>query len=359
MEIILAVMLLEDLIRERVYPVGTPVYKYELNGINLHRINKVHNLSDSTVTNPITYDSYTVKLDTSELINSNNDDRSDNVGFHQLYPTTTKSTGGYKIRASQNMPFEIATPQIQTLTVSGTNVTAEMRTLTSQSISGNEIPYVDAGYEPVTINESNYFETPRMVASKVNEDAKLTNIPGAKSLNLRMSLTTTDTRVSPVIDSQRVSAILTSNRVNNPISDYVTDPRVNTLTEDPHAFQYISKEINLENPASSLKILVNAHVNLDNDIRAFYAISDKVGFNPIFEPFPGFDNLDRRGRVINSALNSGRSDKSVPKPNFLNLLRESNCSIVNLHLVLMISPHLDHIRLKLLCHQPIKFMFQE
>ena len=214
------------------------------------------------------------------------------------------------------MPFEIATPQIQTLTVSGTNVTAEMRTLTSQSISGSEIPYVDAGYEPVTINESNYFETPRMVASKVNEDAKLTNIPGAKSLNLRMSLTTTDTRVSPVIDSQRVSAILTSNRVNNPISDYVTDPRVNTLTEDPHAFQYISKEINLENPASSLKILVNAHINLDNDIRAFYAISDKVGFNPIFQPFPGFDNLDRRGRVINSALNSGRSDKSVPKANF-------------------------------------------
>ena len=55
-----------------------------------------------------------------------------------------------------------------------------MRTLTSQSIR-DEIPYVDAGYEPVTINESNYFETPRMVASKVNEDAKLTNIPGAKS----------------------------------------------------------------------------------------------------------------------------------------------------------------------------------
>jgi len=299
-----------------VYPVGTPVYKYELNGINLHRINKIHDLSDSTVTNSITYDSYTIKLDTSELINSNNDDRSDNIGFHQLYPTTTKSTGGYKIKASQNMPFEIITPQIQTLTVSGTNVTAELRTLTSQSISGAEIPYVDAGYEPVTINESNYFQTPRMVASKVNEDAKITNIPGGKSLNLRMFLTTTDTRVSPVVDSQRVSAILTSNRINNPISDYITDPRVNTLTEDPHAFQYISKEINLENPASSLKILVNAHINLDNDIRAFYAISDRVGFNPIFEQFPGYDNLDRRGRIINTALNSGKPDKRVPKVSF-------------------------------------------
>ena len=36
------------------YPVGTPVYKYELGGVNLARINKVHDLSDVTVTDPIT-----------------------------------------------------------------------------------------------------------------------------------------------------------------------------------------------------------------------------------------------------------------------------------------------------------------
>ena len=50
-----------------------------------------------------------------------------------------------------------------------------------------------------------------MIASKVNEDAKLLNTTGQKSMNMRLLMNTTDTRVSPVIDGQRVSAVLTSN----------------------------------------------------------------------------------------------------------------------------------------------------
>jgi hypothetical protein len=214
------------------------------------------------------------------------------------------------------MPFEVITPSVQNITVRGTNLTAQVRTTTSQSISGNEIPFVNAGFEPVALNKSNYLETPRMICSKVNESAKLTNIPGNKSMNLRLFLSTTDSRVSPVIDSQRVSTILTSNRVNSVITDYATDSRVNGIFTDPTACQYISKEITLENPASSIKILVSAHINENNDIRAFYAINDKQGFNPIFEPFPGYANLDARGQVISQENSDGRSDIFVPKSNY-------------------------------------------
>ena len=298
------------------YPVGTPVYKYELNGVSLARINKTHDLSDVTVSNPITFDSYHIKLDMSEKFNPNNDDRSDDSGYPKLYLNQTKSSGGYNIKASQNMPFEVITPSVQNITVRGTNLTAQVRTTTSQSISGNEIPFVNAGFEPVALNKSNYLETPRMICSKVNESAKLTNIPGNKSMNLRLFLSTTDSRVSPVIDSQRVSTILTSNRVNSVITDYATDSRVNGIFTDPTACQYISKEITLENPASSIKILVSAHINENNDIRAFYAINDKQGFNPIFEPFPGYANLDARGQVISQENSDGRSDIFVPKSNY-------------------------------------------
>lgn len=45
------------------YPAGTPVYKYELGGVSLRRINKTHNLENVTVANPITFDSYNIKLD--------------------------------------------------------------------------------------------------------------------------------------------------------------------------------------------------------------------------------------------------------------------------------------------------------
>ena len=59
------------------YPTGTPVYKYELGGVCLHRINKTHTLSDVSIGSSITFDSYNIKLDMSEKFNVNNDDRSD------------------------------------------------------------------------------------------------------------------------------------------------------------------------------------------------------------------------------------------------------------------------------------------
>ena len=296
------------------YPVGTPIYKYELGGINLKRINKIHNLNDVTIDDPITFDSYHIKLNM-EALNINNDDRSNNSGFPALYINQTKSAGGYNIKASQNMPFEIITPMVQNITVRGTNISAELRTITGKSISGTEIPYVNNGFEQIAINETNYLNSPRLVASKVNEDNKLATLPGAKSLNMRLLLNTVDTRVSPVIDAQRVSAIFTSNRVNSVISNYATDSRVNSIDSDPTACQYISKEIILENSASSIKILVSAHINLKCDIRAFYAISENPGFNPIFIPFPGYSNLDARGQIISEENNNGESDTFITKTN--------------------------------------------
>ena len=298
------------------YAAGTPVYKYELGGVNLSRINKTHTLSDvSIVTDPIGYDHYYVKLDMSTKFNVNNDDRSNNVGFKKLFLNSTKSSGGYKTRATQNMPFEIITPLIGNVTVQGTSIESQIRTITSRSLSGAEIPFIDDGFEAVALNQTNYLDSPRMIASKVNEDLKLTNIAGNKSLQLSLTLSTTDTRISPVIDGQRKSVITTSNRVNAPIKNYATDPRVNDVFGDPTACQYISKEITLENPGTSIKLLLGAHIHLNSDIRAFYSVSDKQGFKPIFVPFPGWKNLNSRGDVIDASKNDGQSDKFVTKTN--------------------------------------------
>ena len=106
-----------------------------------------------------------------------------------------------------------------------------------------------------------------------------------------MFLGTTNSLVSPQIDLERCSLETFSNRINSEITNYATDPRVNTLFEDPNACQYISKEITLENPASSIRIMLDAHVNQVSDIRAFYSTSGDPGFEPIFTPFPGFANI--------------------------------------------------------------------
>ena len=154
-----------------------------------------------------------------------------------------------------------------------------------------------------------------MIASKVNEDAKLTTIPGNKSMQMRLFLNTVDSRLTPVVDSQRVNTIVTSNRVNSIIDNYATDERANSVLNDPTACRYIPKEITLENNATSLKIIVDAHIHQDADIRAFYAISDRTGFEPIFIPFPGFKNINQRGEIIQAENSDGRPDKIVPKDN--------------------------------------------
>ena len=300
------------------YPTGTLVYKYEINGISLRRINKTHNISNVSISDPINIDKYNVKIDTS----SDGIDRSVGTSYPILYANETKTTGGYNIRSSQNMPYEIVTPLVHNVTVKGTNIVASLRTVTGKSMSGNEVPFLDNGFESVSINKANYLDTPRIICSRVNELNKLQDLPGNRSFNLSLQLDTLDSRISPVIDTQRVSTVLTSNRVNKIITNYASDNRVNSIIEDPTAFQYISKEISLESGASSIKILVNAHVNKYSDIRAFYAISENKNFDPIYTPFPGYTNLNDRKQVVNPEDNNGLPDVYIPVSDFIGVSGE-------------------------------------
>ena len=241
--------------------------------------------------------------------------RNTDVGNPALYIGSTKSAGGNKVRATQNMPFEVITPMIQNVTVPTTSLTAEVSTVTSKSIDGNEIPYIQTAAQDITLNTTNYLDSPRIIASKINEDTFLTNIEGNKSMNMTVFLNTTNTMVSPIIDGQRKNVILTSNRVNNPITNYATDSRINTVEEDPTACQYISREMILENSATSIKVLLSAHIDIDADIRVLYSINNTEGLDPIFTPFPGYTNLNYKGEVISQADNNGLSDKLVTKSN--------------------------------------------
>ena len=139
---------------------GASVYKYENSGVSLRRINKLHSLTSADVTNAIGFDHYNLKLD----MTADGTTRDGTGGWGKRYLSSTKSTGGKQINATQNIPFETITPMVQNLTVRGTTVTGEMRTITGQSMSGSEIPWIDNGYEPVALNDSNYMDTPRSVS---------------------------------------------------------------------------------------------------------------------------------------------------------------------------------------------------
>ena len=305
----------------REYPVGTPITKYELGGISLRRINKDHHLNDvatpvNAMKENITFDSYNVKLDMGPVGGIG---RSTSESFRKLYIDSSKTTGGANIHATQNMQYEIISPMIQNVTVPGTNISASIRSTSGTSVNdgagtGTDLSFINQGDESVTLNKTNYLDSPRIIASRINETKQpgMTDLIGNRSFAMELTLQTSDSRLTPVIDGQRMSAVLTTNRINTPVKNYLTDKRVNQLNNDPTACQYISKENTLENSATSIKIILSAHVNEFSDLRAFYAISETENFEPIFTPFPGYDNLNDRGQIIALSDSSGRPDSKVP-----------------------------------------------
>ena len=290
------------------YSVGTEVRKYELAGVSLRRINKEHSLTTVTVSDPLDLDFYNIKLDMS----TSGIDRSTGSSFPKLYLNQTKSTGGSKVNASQNIIYEIIKPVVQTMNLRGTNISSSIRTVTAHTVPGGENANLDSGFENISLHKTNYLTSPRMIASKVNETNDLTTLPGKKSFTMNMNISTSDSRVSPVIDLDRVSVIISSNRINRPITNYSTDKRISTLKEDPSAFVYATKSISLEVPANAIKVLFSGYLNQYNDIRVLYAIQEDSSIEPVYYPFPGYTNIATDG-TIDITNSNGLPDVNVPK----------------------------------------------
>ena len=280
----------------KTHEIDTPVQKYELSGVSLRKINTEHQLTNATssIQDNITLDSYVVKLTGSTVF------------------TKDKNGGGDRGRASANIQFESLEPNIAHSLPEGTSIDATVRTTAATSVSGNETSFTDKGYSPVSLVGETTFPEPRMVASKVNEDAQMTALPGSKSFTFDMVLSTDNENVSPVVDVFKSSVLTKSSRVNSPVSNYSTDSRVNTL-DDPHNNLYLTKVIKLENPATSLKVLFAAYRPASADIRVLYRLqrSDSDELDKVFELFPGFQNLDSNGNVIAPANNNGQADTRV------------------------------------------------
>ena len=305
------------------YAVNDKIFKYELNGVSLRRINASHSfLPTDTSKYPIDVDHYWVKVG----VSSRGVDRSTGnaSGFPELFFNENKSGGsydqqyvqvgnGYGPMATQNIAFNIVRPNVATLLPEGTEIAAKVRTFSGNSPDGNLKAFVDQGYESVSLQSNNYLSTPRVIASKSNELEKLIDFPGRKSFTLQTTLTTDDPKVSPFIDLDRVNMITIMDRLNSKVSDYATDSRVNSIDNDPSAAIYLSKIVNLEKSADGLKVMFDAYRHSTNDIRVLYRIFriDAPPQYQLFELFPGFENLDSEGKVIDAAKNNGKPDRRI------------------------------------------------
>ena len=209
---------------------------------------------------------------------------------------TTKSGGGAAVHVSQNVPFEAIDPRITSLTPTGTSVTGRIKTTSGTSLSGNEGSFTDQGYETISLNKLNYLDTPRIIASKVNEVALLGS---QKSFALELSLTTTKEDVSPQIDLDNLNIIAISNLVDSKVSNYETDNRPKVSGSDPNTAIYETKQINLEFISNSLFVQFDGHKEGDADFKVFYKLfrGDGDDSNQTYIPFNVNGSPDK---VVNS-----------------------------------------------------------
>ena len=298
------------------YNINTLIYKYELNGVSLRRINTTHDIDDLD----IGLDGYYLQINRSTNgANRSNDGfiNGNPANIPQLQFTSESTLGGSKVLASENILYSSVVPTYDIITPgSSTSVSAVIRSVSGTSVSGSETSFLDNGFEPIQLNSLNTLKSMRLLCSKENETEYLSNLPRNKSFTTGITLSTTDSNLSPIIFLDTAFTEFISSRLNSPISDYASDNRSNSILNDPHAVVYVSKAVNLVQPATSLKVILSAYRHESADFRVLYSLfrPDSSEVEQSFELFPGYDNLTSTVSglsVVDSSLNNGKPDSFV------------------------------------------------
>ena len=234
---------------------GATIEFYVINGVPLTEINKTH-----TAISNIQMDSYTIALSTSATVTGASSDA---------------EIGGINVYASENYRYELSKTVLNTMEVENTTITAAIKGTSATSPSGTETSFTKATTNTlIPIGENFEHDTSRMVASNINEANEMSS---AKSLETIITLKTDNRNVSPVIDLDRSSTVLVANRLDNidsssdvyPTTDYApsTEP-----DGDNNSAIYITKSVQLENPATALRVFFSANKVDTSEIKVLFKI---------------------------------------------------------------------------------------
>ena len=176
--------------------------------------------------------------------------------------------GGGTIVASQNIPWDVLTPQIQSQLEPRTGMVARVQGTSATSCgpfpagSSAETSFIkDSDFQDVTIGEENYFPATKLVANQLNEINRMNSV---KSLTLELNLDSEVSHLSPVIDLTRCDMITTANIINN------IEPTEGIGGEC--AGNYITKVARLEKSATGLKVMLAANTFTQSKIVVMYKL---------------------------------------------------------------------------------------
>jgi hypothetical protein len=231
---------------------GSEVLLYQINGIPLTEVNKTH-----TTIGDIRVDSYTVSTSTSA--------------------TSSGVSGGVEATATENAQMDVLQTLVPTIEHPNTLLTSKTLSTSGTSVSGNQTSFTKQSIstaDSIPLDDNYYFSAPRIICSRINETNELS---GAKSFELRFTMTSNVDNLSPLIDLDRKTIVAIANRLDNidsasdvyPQSDYVapTEP-----DGDSNEAIYMTRKVQLKTPATAIKLLFDA-VRFDSaEIQAMFKI---------------------------------------------------------------------------------------
>jgi len=260
---------------------GATVELYQIHKVPLYDINKTH-----TAIGNIEQNSYTITLGTTPVV--------DGEGG-------TSTFGGNVATATENAQYDVSTFIAGTLVPSKTKIKTTMLTTSGTSPSGSETSFTKStDSRVVPIGDNYYWTENNLVASGINETNEMS---GTKSLSVPITLTSEIDSLSPVLDLQRMSMIAVSNQINqiDSSSDVYPTSTYKAMTEpegDNHSAIYLTKKIDLETPATSLRVILDARRFPEADIKLLFKtlrVDDETKFEEI-----GFRFFNDDGTVTGS-----------------------------------------------------------
>tara|TARA_Y100000992_G_scaffold160210_1_gene107233 strand:- start:203 stop:1711 length:1509 start_codon:yes stop_codon:yes gene_type:complete len=256
---------------------GATVELFMIHKVPLYEINKTH-----TSIGNIGIDDYTITLTTTPVIDNN----------------ATAELGGSSVTATENAIIDYFKTEIGNMELPNTSISSKIRPTTATSPTGTQTSFStlsSSNARTFPLNENYKFDIPFMASSGINETNEL---GGLKSCFVDITLNTTSSSVSPVIDLQRTSLFAVANRLNNVDSSSDVFPTTDFFAStepdgDNNSAIYLTKQITLENPATAIKVIHAAHRPSTSDIKMMFKIlrtDDASDFEDL-----GFDFFNTTG----------------------------------------------------------------
>ena len=174
--------------------------------------------------------------------------------------------GGDEVTSTKNIPYSLVCSNIANIKPYGTEIIGSFKGTSGKSFAGTETPYtVDADFSGIDLNENNFaLDHPYVIAADSIADVEIS--VGAKTAEMELLISSTNSFLSPVIDLQRSSMTLVDNIIDNQDSAATVGFNVplNFINETNKfsgstASKHSTSVIELAQSAVGLKVILSAN----------------------------------------------------------------------------------------------------